>query len=380
MLILNYISSSTPLRVLRIPREHPGIPSGLISRKVYPMVESPGNFCSPVLEALSCSYVICRRSPLPGVAGPVVSATPEYGNQSIYSSPLSVDRVLTSKEIVLKPDVGLRLRLVEMMLSLAFVSLFALAQTSVAYTSTSPIPTATPTAGLNLAAKAARKFYFGSATDNPELIDTAYVTILNNTAMFGQLTPANSMKWDAIEPEQNFINFTGGDQIVALAEATGKIVRGHNLVWYSQLPNWVMYGNWTPETLTSVIETHVRTEVSHYTGKISYINIALQTAHAADPNAKLYINDYNLEYTGPKIDAMVQPAEDLLAAGAPISGTVSRANHRVPDCLDKTTAYLQSVGLPPQQVQSHMPIHGIGFESHFILGEISPSELQTNME
>lgn len=50
----------------------------------------------------------------------------------------------------------------------------------------------------------------------------------------------------------------------------------------------------------------------------------------------------NVFLAGPKIDAMVQLVEDLLAAGT--------------------------------------PIHGIGFESHFILGEVSPSELQTNME
>ncbi|KAN0092983.1 glycoside hydrolase family 10 protein [Tylopilus felleus] len=260
---------------------------------------------------------------------------------------------------------------VEMMLSLVFASLLALVQSSVAQmsTSTSATPTATSKVALNVAAKAAGKLYFGSATDNPELTDTAYITMLKNTAIFGQLTPGNSMKWDAIEPEQNVFNFTGGDQIVALAEATRKIVRGHNLVWHYQLPHWVMYGNWTPETLTSVIKTHVRTEVSHYARKIyawdvineplndngtmranvfyntlntSYISIALQTAHAADPHAKLYINEYNLEYTGPKIDAMVQLVEDLLAAD--------------------------------------VPIHGIGFECHFILGEVSPCELKTNME
>jgi len=250
---------------------------------------------------------------------------------------------------------------------LAFASLLALVQTSVAQMSKSA--TLTATVALNVAAKTAGKLYFGTATDNPELTDTTYVTILNDTAMFGQLTPGNSMKWDATEPKQNVFNFTGGDQIAALAEATGKIVRGHNLVWHNQLPDWVTYGQWTPQTLTSVIETHVRTEVSHYAGKIyawdvineplndngtmradvfyntlntAYINIALRTAHAADPNAKLYINDYNLEYTGPKIDAMVQLVKDLLAAGA--------------------------------------PIHGIGFQGHLILGGISASELQCNME
>jgi len=46
--------------------------------------------------------------------------------------------------------------------------------------------------------------------------------------------------------------------------------------------------------------------------------------------------------TGPKIDAMVQLVEDLLAAG--------------------------------------VPIHGIGFQGHLTLGEVSPSELQANME
>ncbi|KAH7913541.1 glycoside hydrolase family 10 protein [Hygrophoropsis aurantiaca] len=256
-----------------------------------------------------------------------------------------------------------------MILSLGFATLLSLLQLADAQTTTSSAPTATSTVSLNMAAKAAGKLYFGSATDNPELTNEAYVAILNDTAMFGQLTPANSMKWDAIEPEQNVFNFTGGDQIVALAEQTGKIMRGHNLVWYSQLPDWVAYGNWTPETLTSVIQTHVTTEVSHYKGKIyawdvinepfndngtfrtdvfyntlnsSYISIALNAAHAADPDAMLYINEYNLEYSGPKIDAMVQLVKDLKAEGAPIDG--------------------------------------IGIESHFILGEVSATELQANME
>jgi endo-1,4-beta-xylanase len=44
-------------------------------------------------------------------------------------------------------------------------------------------------------AKAAGKLYFGSATDNPELTDSAYVALLSNTKEFGQLTPGNSMKW-----------------------------------------------------------------------------------------------------------------------------------------------------------------------------------------
>lgn len=48
--------------------------------------------------------------------------------------------------------------------------------------------------GLNTAAVAKGKLYFGSATDNPELTDTAYLTQLSNTDDFGQITPGNSQK------------------------------------------------------------------------------------------------------------------------------------------------------------------------------------------
>ena len=48
--------------------------------------------------------------------------------------------------------------------------------------------------GLNTRAVAAGKLYFGSATDNGELSDSAYVAGLSNTADFGQITPGNSMK------------------------------------------------------------------------------------------------------------------------------------------------------------------------------------------
>lgn len=80
-----------------------------------------------------------------------------------------------------------------MVLSFVFALLFAIAQKSVA--STGPASTATSTVALNMAARAAGKLYFGSATDNSELADAAYIRILNNTAIFGQFTPENSMKW-----------------------------------------------------------------------------------------------------------------------------------------------------------------------------------------
>ena len=56
-------------------------------------------------------------------------------------------------------------------------------------------PASTSTALLHQLATSLGKLYFGSATDNPELTNTSYVAILDNSQMFGQTTATNSMKW-----------------------------------------------------------------------------------------------------------------------------------------------------------------------------------------
>lgn len=222
--------------------------------------------------------------------------------------------------------------------------------------------------GLNNVAKAAGKLYFGTATDNPDLTDVAYVAILNNTNEFGQHTPANALKWDATEPTQNVFTFAAGDQIVNIAEANGHLMRGHNLVWHQQLPSWVTSGTWTNATLTAVLQNHIANVAGRYSGQFyawdvvnepfnddgtlgsdifsqiigeEYIAIALRAARAADPTAKLYINDFNIEGPGAKATAMQNLVSSLKAQG--------------------------------------VPIDGIGFESHFIVNEL-PQNIQQNME
>ncbi|KAJ3904416.1 endo-1,4-B-xylanase A [Lentinula edodes] len=235
-------------------------------------------------------------------------------------------------------------------------------------TSTASIPPAPTGSNSNALARAAGKLYFGTATDNSELSDAAYVAILSDDSYFGQLTPANSMKWDATEPEQGVFTFSGGDQIVSQAKAHSQIMRGHNCVWYNQLPSWVSNGGFTSAQLTSIIQNHCSTLVSHYKGEIithafetepfnddgtwrsdvfyntlgtSYVDIALQAARAADPGAKIYINDYNIEMTGAKATSMLNLIKDLKSRG--------------------------------------IPVDGVGLQCHFIVGEV-PTSLQSIMQ
>lgn len=93
-------------------------------------------------------------------------------------------------------------------------------------------------ANLNQLAVAAGKKYFGSATDNGELSDAAYVAILSDANEFGQVTPGNTQKWQYTETSQGVFDYTKGDVIASFAANNSQIMRCHTLVWYNQLPSF----------------------------------------------------------------------------------------------------------------------------------------------
>lgn len=77
----------------------------------------------------------------------------------------------------------------------AFLPLALAASSSTASSSAVNPGSTSRVLGLNAVAESHGKLYFGTATDNPELNDTAYRANLDNFLQFGQITPANSMKW-----------------------------------------------------------------------------------------------------------------------------------------------------------------------------------------
>ena len=164
---------------------------------------------------------------------------------------------------------------------------------------------------------------------------------------FNFATPENEMKWDSTEPTRNTFTFTAGDTIVAFAAANGIQVKGHTLVWHSQLPTWVSAIT-DPVDLHNVMINHITQVVSHFRGKVmgwdvvneawndngqtyrnsvfyqylgaGYIDDAFNAAHAADPNARLYYNDYNAEGTGAKSDSVYSMVQAMIARRVPING------------------------------------------------------------
>ena len=234
------------------------------------------------------------------------------------------------------------------------VRLMAAAAASVLALAGTAIAADAPTSASTLRALGAQiHLRIGTAAVPSDLSDPALSQITAD--QFSVLTPGNEMKWQVVEPQQGNFNWTGADNLVNFAEEHGQLVRGHTLVWHNQLPNWltqgVTNGTISDSQLRDLLHQHITTEVSRYRGRIwqwdvlnemladanpsqvkptdfwiSHLGVgiiadAFRWAHAADPEALLCYNDYNIageDGSNAKFNAAFALVRDLLAQKVPI--------------------------------------------------------------
>lgn len=170
---------------------------------------------------------------------------------------------------------------------------------------------------------------------------------------FDIVTAGNAMKPDALENTKGRFTWDTADYIVNKTLDNGLKMHGHVLCWHEQSPDWLNYDGISKEEALNNMQTYINDVMSHYKGKCyswdvvneaidgitdtstvsgilrdtpwrraigdDWIEYAFQYAAEADPSAKLYYNDFNLD-DATKADAVVTLVKSLQEKGIKIDG------------------------------------------------------------
>jgi len=146
---------------------------------------------------------------------------------------------------------------------------------------------------------------------------------------FNSITPEWDLKPNAMAPQEGVYDFYHADKIVDWALENGMQVRGHTLLWHAAAPEYFLKG--TPNEIRARLEDYIHTVMDHFRGRIKvwdvvnevvsadiyrgadgigpdrrsnwynavgsadYIEWAFRAAREADPDALLFINEFDTE-------------------------------------------------------------------------------------
>ncbi|MBO0320712.1 endo-1,4-beta-xylanase [Muricauda sp. CAU 1633] len=182
--------------------------------------------------------------------------------------------------------------------------------------------------------------------------NTSFKQILN--AEYNSITAENDMKMANMFTGPDTYDFSDGDAIVAYAMENGMRVHGHALIWHSSIPNWLNSFSGTDEEFEAQVEAYVKATVAHFaeaeddsgnpivtswdvvneyfdgssvrnslfTQRIGndFHEKAFQWAREADPDVKLFYNDYNIAGQVDKRNAIIGMANNFITNSIPIDG------------------------------------------------------------
>jgi GH35 family endo-1,4-beta-xylanase len=236
-------------------------------------------------------------------------------------------------------------------------------------------------------------FLIGMAGDLPTRYSNEELELVDEH--FNVVTPENCMKPERVHPREDDWSFERPDALVEWCEDRDITIHGHTLVWHAQTNDW-FFRDGDKATVTRRMKNHISTLVARYKGRIQswdvvneaindggnaqtaqtenlrnsswlktvgpeFLTLAFKFAHEADPNAKLYYNDYGIE-AGPKHASSMVLLSRLIKDGAPIHGVGIQGHWstgRIPfDALDKAISNYASLGLEVSITELDVTIRG----------------------
>ena len=187
---------------------------------------------------------------------------------------------------------------------------------------------------------------FGTAIKAMQIDDPDWVALAR--AQVSQLTPEWEMKMEYVLADGlDRPRFDRSDRIAAFAARNGMALHGHTLIWYSQGAE--AFAGLSGAAFDRAFDGYVAALAGRYRGKVrswdvvnepilddgsgmrdchwsaryghdGYILRAFEQARAADPDAVLFLNEYNQESVPAKGIQFLKLVERLLKAGCPLQG------------------------------------------------------------
>lgn len=214
---------------------------------------------------------------------------------------------------------------------------------------------------------------------------------------FNSAVTENAVKWGSMEPQKGKVNYAVVDGILNWTEKNHIPLRGHNLFW--GIPKFVQ--PWIKEMddheLRQTLQNRAETITKRYKGRfVEYdlnnemvhgnyyeerlgpdiTKLMTQWAHNGDPNAKLFLNDYDI-LTGNKLPEYMAQIRKLLRQGVPIAG-IGVQGHLHADTFDRKQLKnaldsLALFNLPIRITEFNMPGQRSKYYTEKIL-EMTPEE------
>jgi endo-1,4-beta-xylanase len=136
-------------------------------------------------------------------------------------------------------------------------------------------------------------------------------------------------------------DWSKSDAIVDYAEANGMNIHGHALIWHESVPSALENFTGTDAEFEAIVEDYITTTVTRYKGKVdswdvvneaiadnrsslrptifrqrmgeNYVEKCFQFARNADPDVKLFYNDYNMVTDALKRSGALNLVDDLIS-------------------------------------------------------------------
>jgi len=165
---------------------------------------------------------------------------------------------------------------------------------------------------------------------------------------FNSITAENDMKMKSVLRADTTFDWSKVDEYVAFANEHNYRLHGHALIWHRSTPDYIKAMEGDTAALKTFTQNYVKTYVSKYKEDVAswdvvnepvlddtgdyrpntwyttygkdYLPMVYEMAHNADPDAKLFINDYNIERDTAKLNGLLRIVDDLQKSGAPIHG------------------------------------------------------------